>query len=94
MMAKTEELKHHVQDVEKHLGKMAMTTEWAADAELLATASLLQTGIMLWLQKGDWVLFDQNAIESGLSQGSKFDMPAIYLNHTNSNPFDYVKGIN
>lgn len=95
MTAKTEELKSHVQNVEEHLGKMTTTGEWATDAELFAAASLLQTDIMLWLQRGDWALFERNVLEKSLSLSDSdlCDKPVIYLQHTNSNHFDYVKGI-
>lgn len=95
MTTKTEELKSHVQHVEEHLGKMTTTSEWATDAELFAAASLLHTDIMLWLQRGDWALFGQNVLEHScsLSDSDLYDKHVIYLQHTNSNHFDYVKGI-
>ena len=90
MTAKTEELKSHVQHVEEHLGKMATTSEWATDAELFAAASLLQTDTMLWLQRGDWTLFERNVLEKSrsLSNLDLCDKPVMYLQHTNSNHFD------
>ena len=91
MTTKTEELKSHVQNVEEHLGKMTTTSEWATDAELFAAASLLQTDIMLWLQRGDWALFGRNVLEKSCSLSD--DKRVIYLQHTNSNHFDYIKGI-
>ena len=70
---------------------MAVEGTWAKDGELLTAANFLKTDIMLWLPKREWALFSRNMLNKG--NNAIPSRKTIYLRHTNSNHFDFIKDI-